>query len=222
MSKNLLQILISLICLAQPMFGNPFISEDPISEDGYSEPTNYNFMPSPRLSSQRARPESIAPVSAPASVSEPVKTPQATQNPRLFSLLDRCQSLGPWLGIEGEKADNARSLYAKNCADIVEKVAVEQNLDVFFVGHGTWLLQTGRVQDAHIWFTMAYQNQPQDTTINVKLAQSFLALGQPEVALELLHFFRTSFPNQMDPKTNQLLTQVESLAQQGLQQAQAY
>ncbi|MBW7876949.1 MAG: tetratricopeptide repeat protein [Candidatus Cloacimonetes bacterium] len=207
MLNNLCKSLIVLTLTAPQYFSfaNPFISQDPIAEDGYSEPTQYNFMPSPRKVSQ-------VPVQR---VAEPA------QSPRLFSLLERCQSLGPWLGVTGEKADNARSLYAKNCADIVEKVALEQNLDVFFVGHATWLSQAGKHQEAHTWFTIAYQNQPQDLAVNVKLAQSFIALGQPEVALELLHFFRTNFPESMDPKSNHLLTQVETQAHHGLEKASA-
>lgn len=130
------------------------------------------------------------------------RTSQKAEPQRIVALLERCQSLGPWISDKSPKGQNAVKLYQQHCVPIVEKMAENEGLDVFFLPHARYLTQTANHQRAHHFYTLAYQCHPDDALIIDLLAQSFVTIGSPETALELLQFYQDNFPEAM----NQALT----------------
>lgn len=108
---------------------------------------------------------------------------------QLFKLLEKCQLISSHLEEHGTKADKARKLYGQHCFLVLDNIAFEQQLDVFYLSQAKYLSFNGKHAEAHPYIVQNYQINPHDFETNRMFIQNLIELDHIDTARELYNFF---------------------------------
>jgi hypothetical protein len=103
--------------------------------------------------------------------------------------LDKCKKLAPWIEEGTQRGEQARKLYSSHCFELVDHLAWQYGLDMFYPIHAGYLSTKGMHQKANQYYTSYYQKQPDDFEPNYLLIRNLADLGELEMAEEMFVFY---------------------------------